>query len=49
MKVGKFAKQRIADIWLSSIKEDDKIIFRNNEAVLYNGSGCELDRVSLIY
>lgn len=49
MKVGQFAKQRIADIWLPSIKEGDKIIFRHNEAVLYNSSYCELDRVSLIH
>lgn len=49
MKIGNQAWQTIVNNWFYHIEEGDRIVFRHNEAVLYNSSYCELDRVSLIY
>jgi hypothetical protein len=49
MKIGNKAWQTIVNNWFYHIKEGDKIVFGKNEAVLYNGSHCELDRISLIH
>ena len=49
MKIGNHAWQTIVNNWFYHIQEGDKIAFYKNEAVYYNGSGCELDRISLIH
>lgn len=49
MKIGNQAWQTIVNNWFYHIEEGDKIVFGKNEAVLFNGSGCELDRISLIH
>ena len=49
MKIGEQAMYRIANDWLPYAKEGDGIVFGKNEAVYYNGSGYELDRISLIH
>ncbi|MBR0064106.1 MAG: hypothetical protein IJQ06_00750 [Paludibacteraceae bacterium] len=48
MKVGSKARKTING-WLDKIQDGDRISFNHNEAVIRNGSGCELDRISLIH
>jgi hypothetical protein len=49
MKIGNQAWNTIVNRWFYNIAEGDKIVFGKNEAALFNGSGCELDRISLIH
>lgn len=49
MRIGEQAMYRIVNNWLPYVKEGDKIVFGKNEAVYYNESHCELDRISLIH
>lgn len=49
MKIGNKAWQTIVNGWFYHIEEGDKIVFSKNEAVLYNSSGCEIDRACLTH
>ena len=49
MKIGNKAWQTIVNGWLYHIEKGDKIVFGNDEAVLYNISGCEIDRACLTH
>lgn len=44
MKLGKKAKELI-NSWSQNVEDGDSIRVINGEMVLFNGSGCELDRV----